>query len=70
MKTPHTNQERQAVLLTADEIAARYSISLREVRRLTANGFLPTVRLGRRCVRIPVEAADRAMLELATGGEK
>ena len=42
---------------TYDEFARRISCSKRYVAELAAQGVLPTVKLGRRCVRIPVERA-------------
>lgn len=44
-------------LMTAAEVAALLQVSLRTVRRLIADGTLPSVRIGR-AVRVPQEALD------------
>ena len=52
------------VLMTRREAAQRYAISLRSLDTLIAEGVLPTVRLGRRMVRIPVVKADAVVEQL------
>lgn len=49
--------------------AARADISPRHIYRLIEEGVIPVIRLGRRCVLIPVEQADAALMAFATGGE-
>jgi excisionase family DNA binding protein len=56
------------LLLTRREIALRYGISLRHLDYLIRDGIIPSVRLGKRCLRIPVEAADKVVRDLQTGG--
>lgn len=53
---------------TYEEFAERISCSPRYVAELSAKGFLPTVKLGRRCVRIPIQRALDKMAELEVEG--
>ena len=55
-------------LLSRPEAAARYGLGLRTLDRFLAEGVIPSVRLGRRCCRIPREAADAFFRKLTTGG--
>jgi excisionase family DNA binding protein len=52
---------------TRAQIAARYSISLRHLDYLIKDGIIPSVRLGKRCLRIPVSEADAYVKSLQTG---
>ena len=61
-------KETNARALTAQAFANRYSLSLRFVRELCAEGILPQIKLGSRCVRIPLEEADAALMAYKTGG--
>ncbi|MEE4210110.1 MAG: helix-turn-helix domain-containing protein [Parvularcula sp.] len=61
-------QAAEPMLMTKREAAARYRVSLRQVTALIGDGVLPAVRLGRRCVRVPVAKADAVMNSLTTGG--
>ena len=45
-------------LLTASEIAKRYSIKPRTVREWASNGWIEKVRFGRRCVRYPLASLE------------
>ena len=51
---------------TYAQFAARLSISKRFLQELCANGVIPTVKLGRRCVRIPVKRALEVIRTLET----
>ena len=46
-------------LLTADAIAQRWSVSRRAVYRLLERDELPSIVIGERCVRVPIEAVER-----------
>ena len=52
---------------TRAQIAARYSISPRHLDYLIKDGIIPSVRLGKRCIRIPVREADAYVKSLQTG---
>lgn len=56
--------------LTRGEAASRISISVRHLDDLVRAGIIPSVRLGRKCVRIPVVGLDSALKRLETGGIK
>lgn len=48
------------------QYAERLGVSTKHIQRLVASGDLPVLRLGKRCIRIPVTAADarlRAMTQ-------
>jgi predicted DNA-binding transcriptional regulator AlpA len=65
MKTTPQNTDRQAaapVLLRKSEAMERYGISMRFLDQLIAEGQVPTRKLGRRFLRIPVAEADRFFL--------
>ena len=49
---------------TYAQFAARVSISKRFLQQLCAEGVIPTVNLGRRCVRIPVQRALEILRKL------
>ena len=51
---------------TYAQFAARVSISKRFLQELCANGVIPTVKLGRRCVRVPVKRALEILRKLET----
>ena len=45
--------------LTREEVADLLRVSLNTILRMEARGEIPTVRFGKRCVRIPAEAVLR-----------
>lgn len=55
-------------LIKKREAAERYSVSLRQIDNLIRDGIMPTIKLGRRCIRIPVTQADAVLESLMTGG--
>ena len=57
-------QRAKADYETYAQFAARANISKRFLQELCAEGVLPTVKLGRRCVRIPVERALKKLESL------
>lgn len=63
--TPQTDTQRG---LSRKEFGARWSLSERYVSELIAKGVLPSIKMGRKCVRLPLPAADEALLSLQTGG--
>jgi len=66
----HLEAHSAPMLATRRVIATRYSISLRHLDYLIRDGIVPSVRLGKRCLRIPVEEADKIVHALQTGGLK
>lgn len=65
-KLPNTSKK----LITRKEACQRYGISLRHLDELLRAGVLPHIRLGRRCIRIPLDKADASLESLTTGGRK
>jgi hypothetical protein len=59
------NTDTQQLLITRNQAAKRYGCSPRSIDNLIRDGILPVRRFGCRFIRIPVEAADKAMLEPA-----
>lgn len=59
-----TQQPRASspVLIRKSDACQRYGISLRFLNDLIAEGRIPSRKLGRRCLRIPVAAADKFFL--------
>lgn len=52
--------------VTIQDFAKRVSVSRRHISDLTARGVIPSCKLGRRCVRIPLERALQVMRDLET----
>jgi hypothetical protein len=48
--------------ISREEFATRWNLSPRYVSDLIADKVLPSVKLGRRCLRIPIPEADEALL--------
>jgi excisionase family DNA binding protein len=46
---------------TRVELATRYRVGLRTLDRWLSEGRLPKVRLGKRCVRLPIAECDAAL---------
>ena len=53
--------------ITREEFAARWNLSPRYVSDLITDKVLPYVKLGRRCLRIPIPEADQALLSQFSG---
>ncbi|MDA7978989.1 MAG: helix-turn-helix domain-containing protein [Pirellulales bacterium] len=69
MKNQNTNQKYAArLLLDAREAAQALSICERTLRGLVARGELAVVRIGRRCVRYPVEVLERWIAQQSQNG--
>ena len=58
------------IYATRAQIAERYAISKRHLDYLIKDGLIPSVRLGKRCLRIPIAQADAYLKSLQTGGIK
>ena len=52
--------------ITKKVFAQRWMLSERFVADLMSDGVIPIVKLGRRCVRIPIPEADEALLRYST----
>jgi hypothetical protein len=68
-----TNEKNQMVeipplLLNKQKYADHLSICMRELDTLILQEVIPVIRFGKKCVRIPWEMADRAVLKLAIEG--
>lgn len=53
-----TSKQATDCLLSPEMLAVKLGISTKHARTLMSNGTLPKVRLGRRCVRTPIEAVE------------
>lgn len=62
-------EKSDIILMTRKEASQRYSVSLRNIDYLIHDSVIPTIKLGRRCIRIPVADADKAILQFRTGGK-
>ena len=49
-------------LLTIPDAAHRYSVSPSSIRAWLRKGWLPSIKFGRRCVRIPRKLADERLI--------
>ncbi|MGE9296336.1 MAG: hypothetical protein ACQKBV_08645 [Puniceicoccales bacterium] len=56
--------------VTKRTFAEAGEFSLRYVDQLVDDGVVPSIKLGRRCVRIPVPEAWNALMTYKTGGSK
>ena len=70
MTTPLGKEAHSPLYTTRAQIAARYSISPRHLDSLIKDGIIPSIRLGKRCIRIPVSQADAYLKSLQIGGNK
>ncbi|MDR2982569.1 MAG: hypothetical protein LBV12_10030 [Puniceicoccales bacterium] len=55
--------------LRPEQYAEHIGISKRHLLRFVSSGLIPSIRLGHRCVLIPVAEADATLLKLSTGGK-
>ena len=69
-KQAYTTNEEELRGISQKGFAARYQISPRYVASMIADGTLPVMRLGRKCVRIKLPEADEVFEELLTGGDR
>jgi len=67
-KTQATQIDSEARAMTRASFAKRWEISERYVSILIADNILPSIKLGRRCVRVPVAEADAALLKYTQHG--
>lgn len=58
MKPTIAEKNPMARLLSPETLAEKLDCSVKHARALMANGTLPKVRLGRRCVRTTADAVD------------
>lgn len=59
--TPQPNPAPKPLLVSAETLAARYGVSPKTIRKWGREGFLPFVKLSRRCVRYPVAECDEVI---------
>jgi excisionase family DNA binding protein len=57
-----------APYLSVPNYARHINCSVRNLYRLIERGVVPSIKLGYKCVRIPVAKADAHLDSLATGG--
>lgn len=62
--------ETEVVAIKRAEFAKRWSMCLRQLDHLVEAGIVPTIKLGRRMVRVPVKQADAALMAYQTGGKE
>lgn len=65
MKEMERNEPR--LMLRAEEVAERLAISRAKCYGLIASGELPSVQLGRRCLRVPLDALRQWIARRSTG---
>jgi hypothetical protein len=70
MKHQDNTKENSRRMITRHAAVERYSLCLRSIDSLLAEGVLPSIRLSKRCLRIPLPEADEALLKFRTGGQK
>ena len=57
-----TETETECRAMTRASFAKRWELSERYVSILIAENILPSIKLGRRCVRVPIKEADAALM--------
>ena len=57
-------------LVTAHQAAIRYSVCPRTIRKWAEAGLIDHVRIGRRCVRYPIESLDLFIKSRTSAGDK
>lgn len=60
--TSATCMESPRKFITRAEASVRYHLSIRKIDSMIEAGTLPAARISRRCIRIPVQKADAAIL--------
>jgi hypothetical protein len=50
------------LLVDAETLASRYGLSPKTIRKYSASGYLPHVKISRRAVRFPVGACDEIIM--------
>jgi excisionase family DNA binding protein len=56
-----TDPEERDAYVKAAEVAARYGVSSRYILKLAAGGVIPSLRIGKQCVRFDLRAVSRAL---------
>jgi excisionase family DNA binding protein len=64
------NTPSDPIYMSKAQACKRYGFCLRYISMLIEQGIIPSVKLGRRCIRIPIAKADEALESLTTGGIK
>jgi len=54
--------ESESVLLTRPEAAQRYRVGVRTIDRWLQTGVLPKIQMGPRCIRLPRQRCDPAVM--------
>lgn len=65
---PDNGRAGSPVLLKREALADRYSVTPRTIAEWQACGFLPHVKLAKKCVRFPVAKCDAIIERLMRGG--
>ena len=58
------------LLITAEEAAERYSLSISQVYKWASAGKIPAIRISKKCLRFNVRHLDQHFLKLETEGAK
>lgn len=66
----NTGTKNQVIAMRRKDFCTRWSICLRTLDDLVTAGIVPTIKLGKRCVRIPVEPADAALMAYMANGKE
>lgn len=56
-KTPNAENK----FVSADDVAKRYDVTSRYIHQLAAEGRIPSLRLGKKCIRFDLEAVAEAL---------
>lgn len=54
------------LLVDAENLAARYGVAQKTIRKWTCDGLLPVVKISRRCARYPLADCDAIILRRRT----
>jgi len=66
MKLPNipTTEEGRSTLVKAAQVAKGYDVTSRYILQLAAEGKIPCLRLGKKCIRFDVDAVSKALNNL------
>ncbi len=62
---PQREKMMKSPLVTSKEIANQYNVSSRYILKLAAEGSIPCIRIGKKCVRFDMDAVTKIL----EGGE-
>lgn len=68
--TRASGMEAHRKYITRKEAAERFNLCIRKIDLLIEDGTLPAARISKRCIRIPIDRADRAIDAMGKEGAK